>query len=140
HLTNALIAAGVPYTAARHEGGAATMADAYSRLAALPAVPSTHQGPGLTNAATGIGEAAKSRTPLLVVTADSQAAAVHSNFRIDQDGFARSLGAVPERIHTPASALADLARAYRTAVHERRTVVLSVPLDVQAAAAVDGPI
>ena len=31
HLTNALAAAGVPFTAARHEGGAATMADAFAR-------------------------------------------------------------------------------------------------------------
>ena len=31
-VTNALRLAGVPFTAARHEGGAATMADAYSRM------------------------------------------------------------------------------------------------------------
>ena len=31
HVTNALVAAGVPFVAARHEGGAATMADAYAR-------------------------------------------------------------------------------------------------------------
>jgi thiamine pyrophosphate-dependent acetolactate synthase large subunit-like protein len=40
---------------------------------------------------------------------------------------------VPERIHSPATALADLARAHRTAVTGRRTVLLSLPLDVQAA-------
>ena len=85
HLTNALIAAGVPFTAARHENGAATMADAWARTSGRVAVVTTHQGCGLTNATTGIGEAAKSRTPLIVLTADTQAAAVHSNFRIDQD-------------------------------------------------------
>src|SRR5699024_11400650 len=31
-ITNALRAAGVPFVATRHEGGAATMADAYSRM------------------------------------------------------------------------------------------------------------
>ena len=30
-----------------------------------------HQGPGLTNATTGLTEAAKSRTPLLVLAAES---------------------------------------------------------------------
>ncbi|HEY4558661.1 MAG TPA: thiamine pyrophosphate-binding protein, partial [Enteractinococcus sp.] len=30
HLTNALRDAGVPFTATRHEGGAATMADAFA--------------------------------------------------------------------------------------------------------------
>ena len=132
HLTNALRENGVPFTAARHEGGAATMADAYSRMSGLVSVLTTHQGCGLTNAATGIGEAAKSRTPMIVLTADAAGSAVRSNFRIDQDGLARSLGAVPERVHSAQSAVADVVRAFRTAQNERRTVVLSVPLDVQA--------
>jgi thiamine pyrophosphate-dependent acetolactate synthase large subunit-like protein len=97
-----------------------------------------HQGPGLTNALTGITEAAKSRTPLLVLAADTAGAAVTANFRIDQDSAVRAVGAVAERIHSPASAVADTVRAYRTAVHERRTVVLNLPLDVQAAPAVPG--
>ena len=132
-VTNALIAGGVPFVAARHEGGAASMADGYSRLSELPAVLSVHQGCGLTNAMTGIAEAAKSRTPLLVLAADTAGSAVLSNFRIDQDGLARSCGAVAERVHSPATALADIDRAYRTAVHGRRTVVVNLPLDVQSA-------
>jgi thiamine pyrophosphate-dependent acetolactate synthase large subunit-like protein len=94
-----------------------------------------HQGCGLTNAMTGITEAAKSRTPLLVLAADTGAAAVRSNFRIDQDALVTAVGAVAERVHTPASAPADVVRAYRTAVEQRRTVVLNLPLDVQAAPA-----
>ncbi|MFF2840797.1 thiamine pyrophosphate-binding protein [Paenarthrobacter sp. NPDC057981] len=133
-VTNALRAAGVPYTAARHEGGAATMADAYGRMSGKVGVVSTHQGCGLSNAITGIGEAAKSRTAMIVVTADTAASAVRSNFRIDQDGLARSVGAVAERVHSVDSAVADTVRAYRKAVNERRTVVLSLPTDIQAAA------
>jgi thiamine pyrophosphate-dependent acetolactate synthase large subunit-like protein len=109
------------------------MADGYSRLAALPAVLSVHQGCGLTNAMTGIGEAAKSRTPMIVLAADTSGAAVNSNFRVDQDALAASVGAVAERVHSPASAVADITRAYKTATHGRRTVVVSLPLDVQAA-------
>ena len=134
-VTNALRRAGVPYTAARHEGGAATMADAFSRMSGLVGVVSTHQGCGLSNAVTGIGEAAKSRTPLIVLTADTQGSAVRSNFKIDQDALARSVGAVSERIHSPATAVADTIRAFRTARNERRTVVLNLPLDVQSAPA-----
>jgi thiamine pyrophosphate-dependent acetolactate synthase large subunit-like protein len=133
HVTNALRAEGVEFTAARHEGGAASMADGYSRLAGRPAVLTLHQGCGLTNAMTGITEAAKSRTPMIVLAADTAAAAVNSNFRIDQDALAVSVGAVAERVHSPASAVADITRAFRTAVHGRRTVVVSLPLDVQAA-------
>jgi thiamine pyrophosphate-dependent acetolactate synthase large subunit-like protein len=133
HVTNALRAAGVPFTAARHEGGAASMADGYSRLAGRPGVLTLHQGCGLTNAMTGITEAAKSRTPMIVLAADTAAAAVNSNFRIDQDLLATSVGAVAERVHGPDSAVADITRAFTTAVHGRRTVVVSLPLDVQAA-------
>lgn len=136
-VTSTLMKAGIPYTAARHEGGAATMADAYSRMSGKVGVVTTHQGCGLTNAITGVGEAAKSRTPMIVLTADTQAAAIRSNFKIDQDALARSVGAVAERIHSPETAVADTVRAFRTAVNERRTVVLSLPLDVQSATAAD---
>ena len=104
HVTNALRAAGVPYLAARHEGGAATMADAYTRTSGRVGVLTVHQGCGLTNAMTGITEAAKSRTPMLVLAADTGAAAVRSNFRIDQSGLVGAVGAVAERVHTPGSA------------------------------------
>ncbi|MFT4469942.1 thiamine pyrophosphate-binding protein [Arthrobacter sulfonylureivorans] len=137
-VTNALKAAGVPFTASRHEGGAATMADAYARMSGRLGVVSVHQGCGLTNAATGIGEAAKSRTPMLVLAAETAGSAVRSNFAMDQPGFARSVGAVSERVHSAASAVADTVRAYRTAMNERRTVVLNLPLDVQAQPAPGG--
>ncbi|MDQ0380424.1 thiamine pyrophosphate-binding protein [Amycolatopsis thermophila] len=132
HVTNALRDAGVPFHATRHEGGAATAADACARMSDRVALVSTHQGCGLTNAVTGIGEAAKSRTPLIVLTADTPAGDPLNNFRIDQDGLARAVGATAARVHSPDTAVADTVRAYTTALHERRTVVLNLPLDVQA--------
>ena len=131
-LTNALIEHGVPYTATRHEGGAATMADAFARASGQVALVSVHQGCGLTNAATGIGEAAKSRTPMIVLAAEAAPSAVYSNFAMDQDGFAASVYAIPERVHSAETAVADTVRAYKRAVNDRRTVVLNLPLDVQA--------
>ena len=133
-VTNALIARGARYVAARHEGGAAVMADAWARLTGRPGVLSVHQGPGLTNAMTGITEAAKSRTPLVVLAADVASSAVRSNFRIDVAALATSVGAAAFRLHSPAFAVDETVRAYRTAVTERRTVVLALPLDVQAGA------
>jgi thiamine pyrophosphate-dependent acetolactate synthase large subunit-like protein len=130
-VTNALRANGVPFVATRHECGAATMADAYARMSDRLAIVSTHQGCGLTNALTGIGEAAKSRTPLIVLTGEVASSAVRSNFRIDQNAAVSAVGAVAERVHSARTAVADTVRAYRTAVHERRTVVLNLPLDVQ---------
>ncbi|WP_163508420.1 thiamine pyrophosphate-binding protein [Fodinicola acaciae] len=135
HVTNAMVAAGARFVAARHEGGAATMADAYARTSGTLGVLSVHQGCGLTNAMTGITEAAKSRTPMIVLAADTAGAAVRSNFRVDQDGLATAVGAVSERVYGPATAIDDVVRACRRAVEGRRTVVLNLPLDVQAAPA-----
>ncbi len=130
HVTNALIAGGARFVATRHEAGAAVMADAWARTAGRPGVVSVHQGPGLTNAMTGIAEAAKSRTPLLVLA--PEAPEVRSNFHVDVAGLATAVGAVAERLYSPASALADAHRAWQTALG-RRTVVLALPLNVQAA-------
>jgi thiamine pyrophosphate-dependent acetolactate synthase large subunit-like protein len=130
HLTNALVAAGAPYVAARHEGGAATMADAYARVSGELAAVSLHQGCGLTNALTGITEAAKSRTPLLILSAEATAAA--SNFFIDQPALAGAVGAISIRIDSAEDCLDQALAAVVIAVHERRTVLVNLPLDVQA--------
>ncbi len=132
HVTNALIAHGARFVAARHECGAASMADAWARLAGRPGLVSLHQGPGITNALTGITEAAKSRTPLLVLAADVSAKAVTSNFSIDVAAITAATGATPARLMSPAFAVDDAVRAYRLALDDRRTVVLAMPLDVQA--------
>ncbi|UUV31284.1 thiamine pyrophosphate-binding protein [Amycolatopsis roodepoortensis] len=129
--TNGLRSGGVRFVAARHEGGAASMADAYARMSGRVSVLSVHQGCGLTNALTGITEAAKSRTPMIVLAGDTAASSVLSNFRVDQDALAAAIGAVPERVHGARTAVADTVRAYRTAVQQRRTVLLNLPLDVQ---------
>ena len=133
HVTNALRASGVPVTAARHEGGAATMADAFSRMSGTVALVSVHQGCGLTNAATGIGEAAKSRTPVIVLAAEAGGA--RSNFAMDQTGFGRALTAEAHRVTSPETALDEVIAAFVTARDDRRTVVLNLPLDVQSAPA-----
>jgi thiamine pyrophosphate-dependent acetolactate synthase large subunit-like protein len=145
-VTNALRDAGARYYAARHECGAICMADGYGRVSGRLAACSVHQGPGLTNTITGLTEAAKSRTPLIVLAAEMPGAAVRSNFRIDQVGLVEAVGATAERVHGAASAMADVARAVRRARVERRAVVLMLPLDVQAAQcpdalpqAADGP-
>ena len=132
-ISHGLVEAGVELISARHEGGAASMADAYAKATGELTLVSVHSGPGLTNAITGIGEAAKSRTPLLVLAGDVPTGNVKSNFYIEQADLVRSVGAVSERIYTPQSARGDLLRAVTRALHGRQTVVLSLPLDVQDA-------
>ncbi|MGW4471982.1 thiamine pyrophosphate-binding protein [Nonomuraea sp. NPDC004354] len=131
HVTNALVAGGARFVAARHEGGAATMADAYARMSGRVAAVSVHQGPGLTNAMTGIAEAAKSRTPLIVLA--GEATQVRSNFHVDQDAMARAVGATALRVRSAGTAVADTVEAFLTA-RAGRTVLLNLPLDVQSEA------
>ena len=132
-ISHALAQAGVELISARHECNAASMADAYAKASGELTLVSVHSGPGLTNALTGIGEAAKSRTPLVILAGDVPTGAVKNNFYIEQADMVRAVGAVPERLYTPASAREDTLRAVTRALRERQTVVLSLPLDVQHA-------
>jgi thiamine pyrophosphate-dependent acetolactate synthase large subunit-like protein len=129
--TNALVAGGARFHPARHEGGAVCMADGYGRVSGRVGVVSVHQGPGLTNTMTGLAEAAKSRTPMLVLAGETPAAALTSNFRIDQHDLVESVGAIADRVFSAASAADDAQRAYQRALVERRPVVLMMPIDIQ---------
>src|SRR5258705_4053206 len=66
-ISHALVDAGVELISARHEGNAASMADAYAKATRELTLVSVHSRPGLTNALTGIAQAAKTRTPPLVL-------------------------------------------------------------------------
>src|SRR4051794_41575779 len=103
------------------------MADAHARVTGDLGCVSVHQGPGLTNAMTGLTEAAKSRTPLVLVAADTAAAAIRSNFPIGQEQLVTSVGALADRIHGPRSAVAGASRAVSPAPIARRPVVLMPP-------------
>jgi thiamine pyrophosphate-dependent acetolactate synthase large subunit-like protein len=123
---------GARFHAARHEGAATCMADGYGRVTGRVGVVSVHQGPGLTNTMTGLTEAAKSRTPLLVLAGETPAAALTSNFRIDQHDLVESVGAIADRVHSAKTAADDAQRAYHRALTERRPVVLMLPIDIQS--------
>src|SRR5580693_5051766 len=94
-ITHALVEAGVELISARHEGNAAAMADAYAKATGELTLLSVHSGPGLTNALTRIGEAAKSRTPLVVLAGDVPNGKVKNNCYIEQADMVRAVGAVP---------------------------------------------
>jgi thiamine pyrophosphate-dependent acetolactate synthase large subunit-like protein len=130
-VTNALCSRGARFHHARREDGAICMADGYARVSGRLGICSVHQGPGLTNTVTGLTEAVKSRTPLLVLAGESPAAALTSNFRIDQPGLVESVGAAADRVQSPGTAADDTQRAYQRALIERRPVVLMLPIDIQ---------
>ena len=107
------------------------MADAYARMSGTVAAVTVHQGCGLTNAMTGIAEAAKSRTPLLVLAADvTEQPRTSTSTRT---ALADSVGAITMRVEAADERRGDAARAYHLARDDRRTVLLNLPLAVQAA-------
>jgi acetolactate synthase I/II/III large subunit len=130
HVTNALVAAGARFVPAAHEGGAASMADGYARVAGRPCALTVHQGPGVTNALTGITEAAKSRTPVIVLA--PEVTNPRSNFFLDLAAVAAAVGAEFIRVRADRVA-ADVHAAVRAAIAGAgATVLLALPLDVQA--------
>ena len=60
----------IRYISTRHEQVAAHAADGYARASGKPGVLLTHLGPGLTNAATGVANAALDSIPMVVIAGD----------------------------------------------------------------------
>src|SRR6187455_1037230 len=62
----------IKFVNTRHEQIAAHMADGYARAKRTTAVVLSHLGPGLTNAATGVANAALDSIPMVVIAGDTQ--------------------------------------------------------------------
>src|SRR5437016_5648280 len=60
----------IRFVSTRHEQVAAHAADGYARASGRPGVLLTHLGPGLTNAATGVANAALDSIPMVVIAGD----------------------------------------------------------------------
>src|SRR5690348_48337 len=67
-LTDALLDAQMQVVAARHEQGAAFMADVYGRLSGRAGVCFSTLGPGATNLLTGVADAYLDHAPLVAIT------------------------------------------------------------------------
>src|SRR4249920_2593001 len=71
-LLDALGKSRIRFISTRHEQIAAHAADGYARASGKPGVLLTHLGPGLTNAATGVANAALDSIPMVVISGDIQ--------------------------------------------------------------------
>jgi acetolactate synthase-1/2/3 large subunit len=67
---DALSKSRIRYVSTRHEQVAAHAADGYARASGKVGVLMTHLGPGLTNAATGVANAALDSIPMVVIAGD----------------------------------------------------------------------
>src|SRR5215831_12920715 len=69
-LLDALGKSSIKFISTRHEQVAAHAADGYARASGKPGILLTHLGPGLTNAATGVANAALDSIPMVVIAGD----------------------------------------------------------------------
>jgi acetolactate synthase-1/2/3 large subunit len=69
-LLDALGRSRIRFVSTRHEQVAAHAADGYARASGKPGVLLTHLGPGLTNACTGVANAALDSIPMVVIAGD----------------------------------------------------------------------
>ena len=69
-VLSAMAGSTIQFVNVRHEQVAAHAADGYARVTNQAAVVLTHLGPGLTNAATGVANAALDCIPMVVIAGD----------------------------------------------------------------------
>jgi acetolactate synthase I/II/III large subunit len=135
-VLDALIGSGIRFVVCRHEGGAATMAEASGKLTGRPGVCLVTRGPGATHAASGLHTAYQDGTPMLLLI--GQIARRDAEREAFQElDYRRTFGRMAKwvaEIDAPERIPELIARAFATATSGRPgPVVLSLPEDVLAA-------
>ncbi|MCC5987091.1 MAG: thiamine pyrophosphate-binding protein [Pararhodobacter sp.] len=131
YMVHALIRQhGGRYIAAANENGATLMAIGAAMASGELGLATVTHGPALTNCVTALAEGVRSNTAVVLLCGDTRAGDRENLQNIDQRAVVLASGAGFEMLHTPETALADLARAARRAVSGRRPVVFNMPADL----------
>src|SRR6478672_1516997 len=138
-MLDALSKSRIKYISTRHEQIAAHAADGYARASGKVGVVLSHLGPGLTNAATGVANAALDSIPMVVIAGDVQSYFYgrhpHQEVNLHQDAsqveIYRPFCKRVYRVDRPE----DLPRVMERAFHLARAgrpgpVLVDVPMDV----------
>jgi thiamine pyrophosphate-dependent acetolactate synthase large subunit-like protein len=133
------VAAGGQYVGAVDERAAVVMADVNGRIRDTVGVATVTHGPGITNALTAIVEAARARTPLVIVTGDTPAIPGYLQ-QIDIAALAAPAGARVRRILRPEHTADEVAAAVQDAVAVQGPVLLDMPYELQRELASTGPL
>ena len=141
-LLDALGKSRIRFVSTRHEQIAAHAADGYARASGKPGVLLTHLGPGLTNAATGVANAALDSIPMVVIAGDVQSYFYgrhpHQEVNLHQDADQFQIfRPFCKRVYRVDRA-ADLPRTLERAFHLSQAgrpgpVLVDVPMDVFSA-------
>ncbi len=134
-LYRGLAGSGIRHVTARHEQGAAFMADGYARVSGKPGVAFVITGPGLTNALTAMAQAKADSIPILVISGVNHRSSLGRGLGFlhelrDQAAMVAAL-CPTERVEHPDQLDAALNRAFATLSSGRPGPVhLEVPTDV----------
>ena len=143
HLIDALYDSPIRYISARHEQVAAFMADGYARASGSAGVCMASRGPGAANLTIGVHNAYAESVPMLVLLGQV-ADDIYYRDAFEEMDLVRFFEPVTKHafeVHDPRRIPELAQRAMRTAESGRPgPVLLSLPLDVQAASAPDAPL
>ncbi len=120
----------------RNEQGASFMADGYARVTGEPGVCTLITGPGVTNAATGIGQAYADSIPMLVISSANDSPSLGRGWgrlheTTDLCAITRPITAFSEMVLDPVELPGLVARAFQIFRSQRpRPVHIAIPLDV----------
>jgi acetolactate synthase-1/2/3 large subunit len=132
----------IRFISTRHEQVAAHAADGYARASGKPGVLLTHLGPGLTNAATGVANAALDSIPLVVIAGDVPSyyfgrhphQEVNLHMDADQYQIYRPFCKRIYRVHRAEDLPRTVERAFHLAQSGRPgPVLVDVPMDIFSA-------
>jgi acetolactate synthase-1/2/3 large subunit len=134
-LYRGLAAGRIRHVTARHEQGAAFMADGYARVSGKPGVALVITGPGVTNALTAMAQARADSVPMLVISGVNRRASLRQGLGLlhelpDQAALVAAL-CPTETLVDPAELGPALDRAFaRMATGRPGPVHLQIPTDV----------
>jgi thiamine pyrophosphate-dependent acetolactate synthase large subunit-like protein len=140
-LYRGLAGSGIRHVLPRHEQGAGFMADGYARLSGRPGVCFVITGPGVTNAATPLGQAYSDSVPVLLISSVNATHTLGKGWGElheirDQRAVTGPLTAFSATALTPDDLPDLLARAFAVFDSARpRPVHIEIPTDVLAAPA-----
>lgn len=132
-LIMSLLDSKIKFVLVRHEQAAAFMADMYGRLTQKVGVCLSTLGPGATNLTTGVANANMDRSPILVITGQTETDFLHKESHQNMDAVAmfkpitkwrwsiRNADSIPEIVR----------RAFKIALEEKAGAVhLELPQDI----------
>src|ERR1700677_916498 len=120
---------GGAFIAAVHEGGAVSMADGYARISGRVGVASITHGPAATNCLTGLTEAVRAGSPVVVISGDTPPRPHHVQ-SIDLRGIAQVAGAAYWRVLAAEHIAEDLTMLIGRAMSTGHPVLVDIPLQV----------